>query len=166
MGSCARPSIGASRSRRSSRATRSGCSCGSSSCLSRPPSRHRRTPPERKRSSSWPLRTAKGMVGRFTAKRAAPTEFVPVEEPSPTLEGMSWTVFPEPAAEPAHQTANANLLLTDKLRDAKVRLHRRLIEEINLQALERMPEDQIRAHLQQLDAQYNLLERTARYHTD
>jgi hypothetical protein len=49
----------------------------------------------------------------------------PVEEPSPTLEGVSWTVFPEPAAEPDLQNAKVNALLTDKLRDAKVRLHRR-----------------------------------------
>ena len=101
------------------------------------------------------------MVGRFTAKRAAASEFVPVEEPSPTLEGVSWTVFPEPAAEPPLQNANANPLLTDKLLDAKVRLHRRLIEEINLQALERLPEDQIRAHIQQLVTQYILVERLA-----
>jgi pilus assembly protein CpaF len=101
------------------------------------------------------------MVGRFTAKRAAAPEFVPVEEPSPTLEGVSWTVFPEPAAEPVLQNANANPLLTDKLLDAKVRLHRRLIEEINLQALERLPEDQIRAHIQQLVTQYILVERLA-----
>src|ERR1700674_2942260 len=101
------------------------------------------------------------MAGRFTAKRAAAPEFVPVEEPSPTLEGVSWTVFPEPAAESVLQTANANPLLTDKLLDAKVRLHRRLIEEINLQALERLPEDEIRAHIHQLVTQYILVERLA-----
>src|SRR5437588_3942263 len=101
------------------------------------------------------------MVGRFTAKRAAAPEFIPVEEPSPALEGVSWTVFPESSAEPNLQSANANPLLTDKLLDAKVRLHRRLIEEINLQALERMPEDEIRAHIKQLVTQYILIERLA-----
>jgi hypothetical protein len=40
------------------------------------------------------------------------------------LEGMSWTVFPEPAPEPVSQAAQANALLSDKLLDAKVRLHR------------------------------------------
>ena len=34
--------------------------------------------------------------------------------------------------------------LNDKLLDAKVRLHRRLIEEINLSALEKLPEDEMR----------------------
>ena len=101
------------------------------------------------------------MVGRFTAKRGAPAEFIPVEEPSLALEGVSWTVFPDPASEPVPQTPDVNLLQSDKLLDAKVRLHRRLIEEINLQALERLPEDQIRAHIQQLVSQYILVERLA-----
>jgi pilus assembly protein CpaF len=101
------------------------------------------------------------MVGRFTAKRGAPAEFIPVEEPSPALEGVSWTVFPDPASEPVLQAPDVNLLQSDKLLDAKVRLHRRLIEEINLQALERLPEDQIRAHIQQLVSQYILVERLA-----
>jgi pilus assembly protein CpaF len=101
------------------------------------------------------------MAGRFTTKRAAPApEFVPAEEPSPALEGVSWTVFPEPAPEPVAQ-ANANPLLSDKLLDAKVRLHRRLIEEINLQAMERLPEDEMRAHIKQLVTQYILIERLA-----
>ena len=101
------------------------------------------------------------MVGRFTAKRGAPAEFIPVEEPSLALEGVAWTVFPDPASEPVLQAPDVNLLQSDKLLDAKVRLHRRLIEEINLQALERLPEDQIRAHIQQLVSQYILVERLA-----
>ena len=101
------------------------------------------------------------MVGRFSAKRTVAPEFVPAEEPSPALEGVSWTVFPEPAPETSLQAANPNLLQSDKLLDAKVRLHRRLIEEINLQALERLPEEEIRAHIQQLVTQYILVERLA-----
>ena len=57
--------------------------------------------------------------------------------------------------------AVANPLLSDKLLDAKVRLHRRLIEEINLSALEKLPEDEIRGQVQQLVAQYVLVERLA-----
>ncbi len=101
------------------------------------------------------------MAGRFSAKRSAAAEFVPAEEPSPTLEGVSWTVFPDASPEPVVQASNSNPLLSDKLLDAKVRLHRRLIEEINLQALERLPEDQIRAHIHQLVTQYILIERLA-----
>ena len=99
------------------------------------------------------------MVGRFTARRAAAPEAVVVEEPTAALEGVSWTVFPEPSAEPA--AAPANPLLSDKLLDAKVRLHRRLIEEVNLSALEKLSEDEIRKHIQQLVTQYILVERLA-----
>jgi pilus assembly protein CpaF len=68
----------------------------------------------------------------------------------------------EAAPEPAAQTNGGNNpLLTDKLLDAKVRLHRRLIEEINLSALEKLPEDEMRAHIQQLVTQYILVERLA-----
>ncbi len=65
---------------------------------------------------------------------------------------------PEPA-QPAQPAANP--LLSDKLLDAKVRLHRRLIEEINLQALEKLPEEEIRKHVTQLVTQYVLVERLA-----
>src|SRR6185295_8013106 len=101
------------------------------------------------------------MVGRFTARRSsAPEPASVIEEPAPALEGVSWTVFAEPTQEPvAAQTANP--LLSDKLLDAKVRLHRRLIEEINLHALEKLPEDEIRVHITQLVTQYILVERLA-----
>src|SRR5213080_3835238 len=101
------------------------------------------------------------MVGRFTARRAPTTETgAAIEEPPAALDGVSWTVFPEPTAEPMAQ-ATANPLQTDKLLDAKVRLHRRLIEEINLQALEKLPEEEMRAHIQQLVTQYIVVERLA-----
>jgi pilus assembly protein CpaF len=81
------------------------------------------------------------MVGRFTARRPPASDVVPPleEVASSALEGVSWTVFPEPAAEPA--VPSTNPLLTDKLLDAKVRLHRRLIEEVNLSALEKLSEE-------------------------
>ena len=50
---------------------------------------------------------------------------------------------------------------SDKLLDAKVRLHRRLIEEINLSALEKLPEAEIREHVLKLVSQYILVERLA-----
>src|SRR5664279_4481548 len=103
------------------------------------------------------------MAGRFTDRRVAAPDLPAIEEASPsTLEGVAWTVFPEAPPEPAppvQQTANP--LLSDKLLDAKVRLHRRLIEEINLSALEKLPEDEIRKHVQQLVSQYVLVERLA-----
>src|SRR6266849_7216555 len=108
-----------------------------------------------------PRKRGATMVGRFTARRApaAPEFAPPAEEPMPALEGISWTVFPEPAPEPVAPAANP--LLSDKLLDAKVRLHRRLIEEINLQAMEKLSDDEVRAHVQQLVTQYILVERLA-----
>ena len=102
-------------------------------------------------------------MARFTARRNASDPPAPGDEAQSTMEGVSWTVFPEPepvkdkplAAEPS------NPLLSDKLLDAKVRLHRRLIEEINLSALEKLPEDEMRQHIQQLVTQYIVVERLA-----
>ena len=110
-----------------------------------------------------------GMAGRFSTRRFAPEAAAPLplpeEEAPQTLEGMSWTVFPE---EPERQAAVAmpaaitpSTLKTDKLLDAKVRLHRRLLEELNLAALEKLPENEMRQHVQQLVSQYVVNERLA-----
>ena len=102
------------------------------------------------------------MAGRFTARRSVAPEPEPVAEQAPLAPApMSWRA-PEP--EPAKDKVPAepsNPLLSDKLLDAKVRLHRRLIEEINLSALEKLPEDEMRAHIQQLVTQYIVVERLA-----
>jgi pilus assembly protein CpaF len=102
------------------------------------------------------------MIGRFTARRNVAPEPAPVEEsPSLVPAPMSWMTSapPEPENPPAAEPANP--LLTDKLLDAKVRLHRRLIEEINLSALEKLPEDEMRAHIQQLVTQHVVADRLA-----
>src|SRR5580765_170030 len=101
------------------------------------------------------------MVGRFTARRAATPDLpAPEELPSSELEGGSWTVFPDSGSEQGVAAQqNENTLLSDKLLDAKVRLHRRLIEEINLSALDKVPEEELRRYVQQLVSQYVLVER-------
>jgi pilus assembly protein CpaF len=126
------------------------------------------------------------MAGRFSARRVGPdlppVEPVPAAPPAaaetePPVDAVAWTIFPEALPEPdpivpmrlapepvpaaGGTPATPNPLLTDKLLDAKVRLHRKLIEEINLSALEKMPEDEIRKHVQQLVSQYILVERLA-----
>jgi len=107
------------------------------------------------------------MAGRFTARRAVTPDAAASEDTPPAAEGMTFTMFPEAPAEPAPipstppAQTSANPLLTDKLLDAKVRLHKRLIEEINLSALDKLPEEQIRAHVTQLVSQYVLTERLA-----
>src|SRR6185312_8981469 len=79
-------------------------------------------------------------------------------EPDPIVPLM---LAPPPPVAAQASAPHANPLLTDKLLDAKVRLHRKLIEEINLSALEKLPEDEIRKHVQQLVSQYILVERLA-----
>ena len=102
-------------------------------------------------------------MARFSSSRVAPATTIPVAEELPAVpEGMAWTVFPEPEPAKAKLSAEtSNPLLTDKLLDAKVRLHRRLIEEINLSALEKLPEDEMRQHIQQLVTQHVVTERLA-----
>jgi pilus assembly protein CpaF len=110
------------------------------------------------------------MIGRFTARRFAPPGSPVVEEPKAS-DAVTVTVpadaepeLPLPAAiQPPQPTPppNAGLLQSEKLLDAKVRLHRRLIDEINLSALEKLPEDEIRSYVQQLVSQYVLVERLA-----
>jgi len=73
---------------------------------------------------------------------------------------MSWSV-PEVAPEAAPPLQPVNPLLSGKLLDAKVRLHKKLIEEINLSALDKLPEEEIHRHVQALVAQYVLAERLA-----
>ncbi|MGB8037339.1 MAG: ATPase, T2SS/T4P/T4SS family, partial [Pseudolabrys sp.] len=102
------------------------------------------------------------MVGRFTVRRAATPEMPMPEEPASALEGVSWTVPPEVPADSAQsEQQGESPLLSDKLLDAKVRLHRRLIEDINLSALDKVPEEELRRHVQQLVSQYVLAERLA-----
>src|SRR6187401_3175350 len=102
------------------------------------------------------------MIGRFTARRNPTSEPAPPAEAPPLAPApMSWMA---PAPEPAKDKVPAepsNPLLSDKLLDAKVRLHRQLIEEINLSALEKLPEDEMRAHIQQLVTQHVVADRLA-----
>ena len=103
------------------------------------------------------------MAGRFTVRRDVSHGSPPAVEEAPSLNpGMSWTIMSEP--EPLKDrlpAESANPLHSDKLLDAKVRLHRRLIEEINLSALEKLPEDEMRQHIHQLVTQYIVVERLA-----
>src|SRR6478609_8641562 len=101
------------------------------------------------------------MAGRFTARRSTAPELEPVLEQVPLPAPMSWMATAPEEAKDKIPAEPSNPLLTDKLLDAKVRLHRRLIEEINLSALEKLPEHEMRAHIQQLVTQYIVVERLA-----
>lgn len=102
------------------------------------------------------------MAGRFTAHRNVAPEPVPAEQVPLAPDAMSWSVVSAPEVQREQAPVDpSNPLLSDKLLDAKVRLHRRLIEEINLSALEKLPEDEMRQHIQQLVTQYIVTERLA-----
>src|SRR6266853_6925750 len=99
-------------------------------------------------------------VGLAAAKpQARPDAKSDAASDAPALLTAAAVAANAPPAAPA--AANANPLLTDKFLDAKVRLHRRLIEEINLSALEKLPEDEMRRHVLQLVSQYIMTERLA-----
>jgi pilus assembly protein CpaF len=98
------------------------------------------------------------LSGRFSTRPAA----IPAAEPAVIAEAAEPEVIPLVPVEPvAPAPTPDNLLNTEKLLDAKVRLHRRLIEELNLSALEKLPASEIRDYVQQLVSQYVLTERLA-----
>ncbi len=99
-------------------------------------------------------------MGRFSVARPEPAAPVPAPEPA-VHEPPVWMQAAQPQTPARPPAAAPNPLLSDKFLDAKVRLHRRLIEEINLSALEKLPEDEMRKHVQQLVSQYILSERLA-----
>jgi pilus assembly protein CpaF len=114
------------------------------------------------------------MAGRFSTLRSSVLEAVqsrvaaPVEEPVATLPVVETSpeTVPESAPvimppPPPPAAPPVNPLHSDKYLDAKVRLHRKLIEETNLSALEKLPEDEMRRHVQQLVQQYIAVERLA-----
>jgi pilus assembly protein CpaF len=106
------------------------------------------------------------MTGRFSLRRAPAPAVPEAAAPRPAAAApaeSSLLAASLAAVEPkarSHQEAE-NPLLSDKFLDAKVRLHRRLIEEVNLAALEKLPEDEMRAQIQQLVTQYIVVERLA-----
>jgi pilus assembly protein CpaF len=100
------------------------------------------------------------MIGRFTQRQPAVREIVAeIDPPMPSLVDSEPVL---PVIEQAPELApHASPLLSAKLLDAKVRLHRRLIEEINLSALEKLPEAEMRRQIGALVSQYVVAERLA-----
>ncbi|MCC7346227.1 MAG: CpaF family protein [Variibacter sp.] len=94
------------------------------------------------------------MLGRFTSRGAASAA---VKAPTPELPVLE---APPVAAEPPRE-APASRGVADKMLDAKVRLHRRLIDEINLSVLEKLPVEEMRRHIFGFVSQYVLSERLA-----
>ncbi|MEJ1159510.1 CpaF family protein [Prosthecomicrobium sp. N25] len=92
---------------------------------------------------------------------ALPAEDLPPPPPvaTPAAEPAAGPLI---APSPAPVESDAGVTrLTNKLLDARVRLHRRLIEEINLSALEKLPEAEMKRQVGGLVSQYVQAERIA-----
>jgi pilus assembly protein CpaF len=94
---------------------------------------------------------------------APPPMFAEAGEVSlPPAEAVSAPiVVAAPAAETPSELETGRLLISEKLLDAKVRLHRKLLEEVNLQALEKMPPEEAKRQIFGLVQQYVVNERLA-----
>jgi pilus assembly protein CpaF len=104
------------------------------------------------------------MSGRFSARRIASPPLA-AEQPSaqavPEMVGTPGLAALQALADEPAAPLPVNPLHSDKILDAKVRLHRKLIEEINLPAMEKLPVDEVRGTIHQLVAQYVVAERLA-----
>jgi pilus assembly protein CpaF len=82
----------------------------------------------------------------------------PAPAPGPAAPAAEPPKAPPPAAPAEPAAAGPH---KDKLLDAKVRLHRRLIEELNLAALEKLPEQELRKEVHGIITQWVVAERLA-----
>ncbi len=104
------------------------------------------------------------MLGRFSSQRArrpehdetVPPPPMPAREPAAAQAPRVVAASPPPAPQPVASTLNS-----PKLLDAKVRIHHKLLEDINLAAIEKMPVEQVRPQIHDLVARYVVEERIA-----
>jgi pilus assembly protein CpaF len=85
----------------------------------------------------------------------------PAPAPAPPVEPETPKAAPSVPAAPTVPEAATGNALKGKLLDAKVRLHRRLIEELNLAALEKLPEAELRREIHGIITQWVVAERLA-----
>lgn len=103
------------------------------------------------------------MLGRFSRQRRADDESeVVIPPPPPLREAQSQTTPvtavptpPEPVASAAPSLNSARLV------DAKVRIHHRLIDELNLTSMEKMHPEQLRSQIHEIVGKQILEERLA-----
>ncbi len=92
---------------------------------------------------------------------ADPTEGDHAPQPKDPAPAEDTPSGEKPASpEPDEQASPGEAKLRDpKFLDAKVRLHRKLIEEINLSAIDKVPEEELRRQVAELASEYVLAER-------
>jgi pilus assembly protein CpaF len=104
-----------------------------------------------------------GLLARVTSPPPPPVLSAP---PSVEVAPAPSIVMPEPPATPVASATNSeddqtSLLASDKFLDAKLRLHRKLVEEVNLQTLEKLPPEEARKQIYAMVQQYVVAERLA-----
>ena len=114
------------------------------------------------------------MFGRFSAHRTTTAlAEAPPPPPPPLFEEVAApgseieSELPPPPViasfqvEPPPEPVATSLLHSPKLLEAKVRLHRKLLEDINLAAMEKLSPEEVRPQIHEMVAQYVLKERLA-----
>ncbi len=100
------------------------------------------------------------------AAAASPVDSQPVDEAA-LLAGMAQAMqeasAPKPAAQPRTEepARDANSPAARKWLDAKVRLHHKLLEDMNLSAMDRLPVEEIKPQIAQVVSAYVVEERLA-----
>jgi len=104
------------------------------------------------------------MIGRFSGLNVARSatgqpqaDFTRAELPPPSEPEIAPEAVAR-SASPADTTVNAS---SRKLLDARVRLHHRLIEELNLSAMDKLAPEQVRPQIHDIVSQYVVQERLA-----
>ena len=100
------------------------------------------------------------MLGRFSAQRKlAPVTTAP--PPTSVASQAAPRVPSEPVAPQPEPAPAGGTLTSQKLLDAKVRLHHQLLEEINLAAIDKMSVEQVRPQIHEMVAAHVIKERLA-----
>lgn len=96
-----------------------------------------------------------GAIAEMPLEAPLPPETTPPPPAPPP------TAAPAMTSSPAATSKEPNLLISEKFMEAKVRLHRKLIEELNLQALEKLAPEEAKRQIFGLVQQYVVSERLA-----
>lgn len=101
------------------------------------------------------------MFTRFVTKKA-PTAAVQADAEAAAIAAIALEKAKAPNGDDRARTPDGtNLLVEQKFLDAKVRLHRKLIDEINLAALDKIPEAELRTQISNLVTQWIVSEKLA-----
>jgi pilus assembly protein CpaF len=101
------------------------------------------------------------MIGRFSRSSAAPA---PAPTPAPEVKAPVVATSPEPDAAPIRREAPPPLSMPSAeqvMLDVKVRLHAKLIEEIDLAKLDKLDEGEMRRQVRRLTGDFAKAERLA-----